>query len=132
MKKALLTILALTAMMAARADGYPYLLFQTTSGTVHAMAVEALSMTISNGQLVAANNEETQTFVLSDLTKMFFSESTTGIEEVFSAESGEVTVYSVTGACLGTYSNANEAVKTLHSGVYLLKTKSNTIKIAVQ
>lgn len=57
MKKALLTILALTAMMAARADGYPYLLFQTTSGTVHAMAVEALSMTISNGQLVAANNE---------------------------------------------------------------------------
>ena len=36
---------------------------------------------------------------------MFFSESTTGIEEVFSAESGEVTVYSVTGACLGTYSN---------------------------
>ena len=63
---------------------------------------------------------------------MFFSESTTGIEEVFSAESGEVTVYSVTGTCLGTYSHANEAVKNLHSGVYLLRTKSNTIKIAVQ
>lgn len=132
MKKALLTLLAFAAMMTAKADGYPYLLFQMTNGTVHAMAVESLSMNIDNGQLMVTNSEETQTFVLTELEKMFFSESTTGVAEFFSVESGEVAVYAVTGAFLGNYSDANEAVKTLKSGVYVLKTKSNTIKIVVQ
>lgn len=132
MKKVLLTFLAFAAMITAKADGYPYLLFQMTNGTVYSMSVESLSMNIDNGQLVVTNSEETQTFTLAELGKMFFSESTTNIGEIFSTDSGEVAVYTVTGAFLGNYSNAKEALKTLKSGMYLLRTKSNTIKIAVQ
>ncbi|MCR5037699.1 MAG: hypothetical protein K6A73_10350 [Bacteroidales bacterium] len=132
MKKVLLTFIAMLAMLSVRADEYPYMIFQTTDGTIHAMAVESLSMEISNGQLVASNNEESKTFTLTDLSRMFFCTDSTGIEEVFSDDAGEVTVFTVMGVFVGKYPNANDAVKVLDGGVYLLKTKYNTIKIAVQ
>ncbi len=132
MKKLFLTLLAVIAVLTMRADGYPYLLFQTTDGTIHAMSVESLTMEISGGQLVVTNSEETQTFTLSDLDKMFFYENTTGIDEIFSTESGEVSVFTIMGIYVGKYPDANEALKLLDKGLYILKTKSNTVKIAVQ
>lgn len=132
MKKLFLTLLAVIAVLTMRADGYPYLLFKTADGTIHAMSVESLSMEISGSQLVVTNSEETQTFTLSDLDKMFFYENTTGIDEIFSTESGEVSVFTIMGIYVGKYPDANEALKTLDKGLYILKTKSNTVKIAVQ
>lgn len=132
MKKLILTLLAVIAVLTMRADGYPYLLFKTADGTIHAMLVESLTMEISGGQLVVTNSEETQTFTLSDLDKMFFYENTTGIDEIFSTESGEVSVFTIMGIYVGKYPDANEALKTLDKGLYILKTKSNTVKIAVQ
>jgi hypothetical protein len=89
-------------------------------------------MEISGSQLVVTNSEETQTFTLSDLDKMFFYENTTGIDEIFSTESGEVSVFTIMGIYVGKYPDANEALKTLDKGLYILKTKSNTVKIVVQ
>lgn len=132
MKKLFLTLLAVIAVLTMRADGYPYLLYKTADGTIHAMSVESLTMEISGGQLVVTNSEETQTFTLSDLDKMFFYENTTGIDEIFSTESGEVSVFTIMGIYVGKYLDANEALKTLDKGLYILKTKSNTVKIAVQ
>ena len=132
MKKLFLTLLAVIAVLTMRADGYPYLLFQTTDGTIHAMSVESLTMEISGSQLMVTNSEEAQTFTLSDLDKMFFYENTTGIDEIFSTESGEVSVFTIMGIYVGKYPDANEALKTLDKGLYILKTKSNTVKIAVQ
>ncbi len=132
MKKLFLTLLAVIAVLTMRADGYPYLLFKTADGTIHAMSVESLTMEITGSQLVVTNSEETQTFTLSDLDKMFFYENTTGIDEIFSTESGEVSVFTIMGIYVGKYPDANEALKTLDKGLYILKTKSNTVKIAVQ
>lgn len=132
MKKLFLTLLAVIAVLTMRADGYPYLLFKTADGTIHAMSVESLTMEISGSHLVVTNSEETQTFTLSDLDKMFFYENTTGIDEIFSTESGEVSVFTIMGIYVGKYPDANEALKTLDKGHYILKTKSNTVKIAVQ
>lgn len=132
MKKLFLTLLAVMAMLSARADGYPYLLFQTTDGTIHAMSVESLSIEISGTQLVVTNSDETKTFALTDLNRMFFSEDITGIDEMFSSDYGEVTVYTIMGIFVGKYPDANEALNALDKGLYLFKTKYNTIKIAVQ
>jgi len=132
MKKLFLTLLAVMAMLSARADGYPYLLFQTTDGTIHAMSVESLSLEISGTQLVVTNSDETKTFTLTDLNRMFFSEDVTGIDEMFSSDYGEVTVYTFMGIFVGKYPDANEALNALDNGLYLFKTKNNTIKIAVQ
>jgi len=132
MKRLFLIVFIIVASLSAKAYDYPYLVFQTTDGTVHAMAVESMSISISDGNLIATNNEGTQTFALVDLDKMFFSESTTGVEELFSPDGGEVDVYAVTGAHLGKYANAKEATTHLKSGLYLLKSKSTTIKIVVR
>lgn len=132
MKKLFLTLLAVIAVLTMRADGYPYLLFQTTDGTIHAMSVESLTMEISGSQLMVTNSEEAQTFTITDLSRMFFCEDTTGIDEIFSTDSGEVSVFTIMGIYVGKYPDANEALKTLDKGLYILKTKSNTVKIAVQ
>jgi glucose uptake protein GlcU len=132
MKKLFLTLLAVIAVLTMRADGYPYLLFQTTDGTIHAMSVESLTMEISGSQLMVTNSEEAQTFTITDLSRMFFCEDTTGIDEIFSTDSGEVTVYTIMGIYVGKYPDANEALKLLDKGHYILKTKSNKVKIAVQ
>lgn len=132
MKRLLLTLFIVVTSLMARADDYPYMIFQTTDGTIHAMAVESLNMEINNGQLVATNNEETQTFTLTDLNRMFFCDDTTGIDEVFSDDAGEVSVFTIMGIYVGKYPDANEALKLLDKGLYILKTKSNTVKIAVQ
>ena len=132
MKKLLLTLIIIVVSLTAQAYDYPYLIFQTTDGTVRAMAVESMTISISGGNLVATNSEETQTYALADLSKMFFSESTTGIEEMFSPDGGEVDVFAVTGAHLGRYANAQEATAHLKSGMYLLRSKSTTIKIVVR
>lgn len=132
MKKLFLTIIIVAAGLIARADEYPYLVFQTTDGNNTTMSVESLSMTISNGQLVVTNNSETKTFTLTELNKMYFSEDFVGINEIFTTDNGEVDVYSVMGIHIGKFDNANEAVNALNAGVYLLKTKSNTVKISVR
>ncbi len=132
MKKALLTLFIIVASLAARAYDYPYLVFQTTDGTVHAMAVESLTIDVSGSNLVATNSEGSQTFALAELSKMFFSESVTGVEEMFSPDGGEVDVFAVTGAHLGKFAKAQEATTHLKTGIYLLKSKSATIKIVVR
>ena len=132
MKKALLTLFIIVASLAAQAYDYPYLIFQTTDGTVHAIAVESLTIDVSGSNLVATNSEGSQTFALAELSKMFFSESVTGVGEMFSPDGGEVDVFAVTGAHLGRYANAKEATTHLKTGMYLLKSKSATIKIVVR
>ena len=55
MKKQVLTTLITLGTLQAQAYDYPYLVFQNTEGTTAVLAVEQLSITISNGQLVATN-----------------------------------------------------------------------------
>ncbi len=132
MKKFLLTLMIVVAAMTARATDFPYLVFQTTDGTTYTMAVESLTLNISDGQLIAANNETTHTFALTSLSKMYFSETTVGVDENTIAENEEVEVYAVTGVLLGRYTNVRTAVQSLKGGVYVLKTQSGTQKIAVK
>ena len=64
MKRIFLFLLTVLATLTAQAYDYPYLVFQTTDGTVTAVAVEALNITSSNGNLVVTNNDGTKTFPL--------------------------------------------------------------------
>ncbi len=133
MKKLFLTLLIVVASLTARAYDYPYLVFQTTDGTAYVVAVESLSIDINSNQLITTNNEGTQTFTLSELSKMYFSVSSpTDINELFSSDGGEVEAIAVTGVSLGRFANASEAIKALKPGIYVLKSKSNVTKIVVR
>lgn len=129
----LLSIVALAATATCHAYDYPYLTFQSQDGTEHSMAVESLVLTVADGQLTLTNDETTLVLTLNDLAKMFFADSPTGIVDVESnAVQGAVDVYSLSGQRVGRFASADEAKTTLGSGVYVVKSKSVTQKIAIQ
>ena len=134
MKKQVLTTLITLGTLQAQAYDYPYLVFQNTEGTTAVLAVEQLSITISNGQLVATNADGTQSLPLADLSKMYFTQQAdlTGISNAGTQEEEVVEVFTTGGVKLGKYLNINEAKISLKPGLYILKSKQKSFKIVVK
>ena len=134
MKKLLFTTLITLGTLQAQAYDYPYLVFQNTEGTTTVIAVESLSITISDGQLVATNADGTQSFALTDLSKMYFTQQAdlTGISNAATQEDEVVEVFTKGGIKLGKYLNINEAKSSLKPGLYILKSKQKSFKIVVK
>ena len=121
------------AALVAHAEEYPYLTFETTDGAKISVSVESLTLSFNGTTLTAGS----QTFTLSNLAKMYFtatSETTTGIESIGNLSidrllSEDAEVYDLSGKKIarGTSSNGQ-----LPRGVYIIKTKEGTSKIAVK
>ncbi len=131
MKKILLTIMCVIGMTTARAYDYTYLVFQTESGQATSVDVNDLTITINGTSLVVTNGSGTQTFTLSDLSKMYFS-NTAGISELTNDESQEVEVFTPSGMSMGRFENLLSAQKQLEKGVYIVKSDNRTSKIIVK
>jgi len=123
MKKFLLIMMALVGALNVQAEEYAYLTFETTDGEKASVAVSSLTLTISGNTLTAGS----QTFTLSNLSKMYFSNSdeTTAIEEITTATLDEAAdIYDLQG---------HKVTKAqLKRGVYIVKTKSRTYKMIVK
>lgn len=134
MKKLVLTTLITLGTLQVQAYEYPYLVFQNTEGTTTAFAVESLTITISEGKLVAKNAEGTQSFSLGDLSKMYFTRQTdlTGISDTDTSEDEIVEVFTTGGIKLGKYLNIHEAKSSLKPGLYILKSRQKTFKITIK
>ena len=124
MKKILLLLTILVGTLTAQAEEYSYLTFETTDGAKASVSVSDLTLTISGTTLTAG----TQSFTLSNLSKMYFSttdESTTGIEEITSATLDEATdIYDLQGHKV--------TKEQMRRGVYIVKTKQRTYKMVVR
>lgn len=125
MKKIILFLTMLIGMLTAQAKDYTYLTFETTDGAKTSIDVSSLPVAINldNSTLTIGN----QTFVLADLSKMYFSntDETTGIEEITSATLDEATdIYDLQG-----HKVTKEQMK---KGVYIVKTNSRTYKMVVR
>lgn len=133
MKRIFLLLMTVVATLTAQAYDYPYLVFQTTDGTVTAVAVESLSITVSDGNLVATNGDGTKTFPLSTLSKMYFStDGTTDIDGAQTSDTTEVEVVAASGVSLGKFASLDEARRVLKQGVYVVKSKGKNFKISVK
>ena len=126
MKKIILFLTMMVGVLAAQAEDYTYLTFETTDGAKTSVDISSLPVTINldNSTLTIGN----QTFSLADLSKMYFStsnETTTGIEIITSATLEEATdIYDLQG---------NKVTKAqMRKGVYIVKTKLGTHKIVVK
>ena len=126
MKKILLLFMALVGALTAQADDYAYLTFETTDGAKASVAVESLTLTISGTILTAGS----QQFTLSNLAKMYFSntdETATGIETI---DNGQLTmdnsaeIYDIQGHKV--------SKSAMRKGVYIVKTNSKTYKMIVR
>lgn len=105
------------------ADDFHYLTFETTDGAKASVEISAISMTIDGTTLVAGN----QTFILSNLSKMYFSvsdetSSSTGIRQLDNLNLQEIlAIYDLQGHKID-----KEQMK---KGVYIVKTQGGTYKI---
>lgn len=135
MKNILILILTFTTSLMTYANDYTYnyLVFTTQDGTEKAIAVANLKLSFVNGQLVVDNGVESQTYSLTSLSKMFFSESTVdGIVETVINGNEVVDVFTVSGIWMGKFGNVDDAKKSLQRGVYVLKQGKTTSKIAIK
>lgn len=126
MKKALLLFLmAMMGTMGMKAADYPYLTFELTDGTKASVTVSSdVAMTFSGSTLTIGS----ETFTLTNLSKMYFStsdETTTGISALETADSNEIeAIYNLQGHKVSR--------DQMQRGVYIVKTKKGTSKITVK
>ncbi len=122
----MLAMMALAlASTSAMAEEYNYLTFETKDGIKASVEITDLSITVNGTTLTAGN----QNFVLENLSKMYFSvsdeTSTTGISRLENVASQDVTaIYDLQG-------HQVEKGK-MTKGVYIVKTKGGTYKIALK
>lgn len=134
MKRLLLALLVGASQVTAMADDYQYLAFQTSDNTVTTVSVNGLVLTVDGTRLVATTADGEQTFTLSDLSKMFFTNDgpATGIADVQKADDETVSVYNTTGVRLGAFSSLDAARQQLPAGVYIVKKGNSTFKTVVR
>lgn len=123
MKKLLIVLAVITATLTAYAGNYSYLTFVTTDGAKMSVAASSLTMTISGTTLNAGN----RSFTLANLSRMYFSSSdhSTAIESLTAEEWDDVTeIYDLNGRKV--------TRDMMNNGVYVVKGKRGTFKIAVK
>ena len=121
MKQFLLLLAILAGTLTANAQDYAWLTFQTTDGAKISVPASSLTITISGTTLTAGS----QTFVLSNLSKMYFSDDnqSTGVSALEADKlDGTSEIYDLNGRKVST--------SDLNKGVYIVKSKNGTCKIA--
>lgn len=142
MKKWILFLMAVVAIDAFPADYvYKYLVFTGSDGLQTAVSTDGLTLSISDGALVATSSVGTTTFTLTDLSKMKFSDSADdlvtkieGMDELTAddMESGTVEVYNLSGVHKGTFNSIREMKSRVGAGVYVIKQNGKNTKMIVR
>lgn len=130
MKKILLTLLLFAGTLSLGAAQYDYLVFTLTDGTTKTVAAANLTISFSDGNLIAASGSETlATLSLAQLTQMEFStDDPTGITTLSTntLTTDEATaIYDMNGRQIPTGTS-------LKNGMYIVKTKSRTVKVYIR
>ena len=124
MRKIVLFWMALVGSLTVQAGEYAYLTFEMTDGAKASLAVASLTLTISDNMLTAGS----QTFALSNLSKMYFTasdETVTGIESLTNAAIEEAAeIYDLQGHKV--------SKDQMRKGVYIVKSSSRTYKMIVR
>ena len=95
MRKVLFTtLLLLAATLTAGADTYNYMVFEASDGTQLSMTADGLKLVYNDGTLTAISGDVSRTFAVSDLNRMFFSDTmqgtdATAIQEIKVATPGQ-------------------------------------------
>ena len=134
MKRLSILTVALMFALTASSDNYPYLSFQTSSGSVVSLPSEGLNLSFSDKALVAQSGDNTTEFALADLTRMFFSQSaTTAISDLTADRTtSSLAVYTVSGVYVGTFDSERSLRRNVDSGIYIVKTNGKTLKMTVR
>lgn len=118
--------LLLAGSLAAQATDYQYLTIEKNDGTAQSLTAVGLNITYTDTQLTATNGTETATFPLSEIRRMYFSNTkeTTGIETTIAEIAKDVEVYDLNGRRVLT--------SNLQKGVYIVKENGKPRKVTIK
>ena len=136
MRKVLFTtLLLLAATLTASAATYKYMVFEAYDGTQLSMTSDGLKLVYNDGTLTAISGDVSRTFTVSDLNRMFFSETMQGSDATAIQESSVATtpgdassdysdyeVYDLSGRRIPTSGTQ------LKPGLYIFKKGNTTTK----
>ena len=128
MKRLMILTLLSVITLATRAADYNYLVFTLNDGSEQAIVATNLSITFTDGNLVATTADETlATIPLTTLQKMQFSESnTTAISALpLDGQDDIKAIYDLQGRMMPLDTQ-------LPKGTYIVKTSRRTIKVHVK
>ena len=122
MKKLFVLLAVIVGTLAIQAADYNYLTFETTDGAKVSVSLPSLTISISGTTLTAGG----QSFTLSNLSKMYFSQSdetdASGIEQLSADNLDETAeIYDLQGRMV--------QKDQMQNGVYIIKLKRGTYKI---
>ena len=133
LKKIFIAFVVATLSGFVYADDYSHITF-VTSDCLQSIESSNLVMTVSGNNLVATNGTTTLTLSLSQLQKMYFSDSEGVYTNLQLTEENQTIteVFTLDGRSIGTFQSLREAVIGLNKGSYILRQGQNTQKIILQ
>lgn len=134
MKKYLLTALAtIVYSMAMSAADFDGMTFEYADGSTKSVSVDELSITPSVNSLMVSSKAGTFDIPMAQLKKFYFISDYAGINSPIVDESNtDVEIYTISGIKAGSFASKKEAEATLPSGLYIMKSNGQTLKIAVK
>ena len=127
-----LTMLSATALTQAADYTYPYLTFVKTDGQTKTFSVENITIVPQSGTLTITSSGGSETFTISELSKMYFSQDNTDaiIATADDAQTdGMIQLYTVGGQFVGQFSNLSAAQAAMMTGtVYVMKKGKESMK----
>ena len=138
MKRQALLAMILAGTLAAQAADYEYLTIEKSDGTAQSLTAVGLKITFSNGNLMATSGTESATIALSDLSRMYFSNTKEAtaidnlqMDDLQSAADKDIEIYDLQGrrikGQIGKSSNSQ-----MPKGIYLVKQNNKTKKVQVK
>ncbi len=127
--------MALLGTLAAQAADYQYLTIEKKDGTALSMTAVGLNITYANGKMTATNGTETATLALTELSRMFFSNTkdATAIATIEDLQpETAATVYDLSGRLVASEVMPSALSSLLRKGVYIVRQNTKTVKIQVK
>lgn len=139
MKSLLLTLALALGATTVSAQNFDSLKLQQKDGTEKTISLEGLKITFNNGNLVAANAKQTETVSLDKMAKMYFFDTTTGIDDAtvaagevsVSIVNGKLNVEAPKGSSVRVYNVEGRQMQqdNLQKGVYIVRVNDQTFKV---
>ena len=127
--------MALLGTLAAQAADYQYLTIEKKDGTALSITAVGLNITYADGKMTATNGTETATLALTELSRMFFSNSkeATAIAAIEDLQpETAATVYDLSGRLVANEVLPSALSSQLRKGVYIVRQNTKTVKIQVK
>ena len=96
-----------TAFGVVKADDYGFLTLEDSNGASQSVVAVGTRITFADGNITATNGTSAVSMPLSKLARLYFSDTSTGIEGI-STDKGEAEVTTVSGVSVGHFSTTEQ------------------------